>query len=114
MSATAESAIQSGEYTPRHRSSPLTNTLICATLTACLGAVSFGYVLGYPSPIQKDLKEKLSWNDDNVTWFNVSLICICVNNESWCCGLIFMLVPILTALHVIVYKWEKVVPICNT
>ena len=70
LSTTAESAIQSGEYTPRHRSPRLTRTLICATLTACLGAVSFGYVLGYASPIQKDLKEKLNWNSEHVTWFN--------------------------------------------
>ena len=69
-SATAESAIQSGEYAPRRGSSRLTRTLICATLTACLGAVSFGYVLGYASPIQKDLKEKLNWNSEQVTWFN--------------------------------------------
>ena len=78
LSTTAESAIQSGEYTPRYRPSRLTNTLICATLTACLGAVSFGYVLGYPSPIQKDLKEKLGWNSEHVTWFDVSLMYICI------------------------------------
>ena len=74
LSATAESAIQSGEPTPLHRPSRLTNSLICATLTACLGAVSFGYVLGYPSPIQKDLQEKLNWNIEQVTWFNVSFM----------------------------------------
>ena len=77
MSIARESAVQSCENTLRLRSSRLTNTLICATLTACLGAVSFGYVLGYASPIQKDLKEKLNWNSSHVTWFNVSFMCIC-------------------------------------
>ena len=62
--------MQSGKNSPRHRSSRLTKTLICATLTACLGAVSFGYVMEYASPVQKDLKEKLKWNSEHVTWFN--------------------------------------------
>ena len=70
VSTTGESAMQSSEYTSRHRSSRLTKTLICATLTACLGAVSFGYVLEYASPVHKDLKEKLNWNSEHVTWFN--------------------------------------------
>ena len=78
MPTTEESGIQSNEYRSQHTSSRLTKTLICATLTACLGAVSFGYVLGYPSPIQEDLKAKLNWNSEQVTWFNVSLMCICI------------------------------------
>ena len=72
--STGESAVQNGKNTLQHGSSRLTKTLICATFTACLGAVSFGYLLGYPSPIQEDLKEKLKWNSQQVTWFNVSLM----------------------------------------
>ena len=85
-STTAESAIQRGKNAPRHRSSRLTKTLISATLTACLGAVSFGFVLGYASPIQKDLKEKLNWNSEHVTWFNVSLMYICIASVVLACA----------------------------
>ncbi len=74
LSTTAESIIQSGEYTLRERPSCLSRRVVCATLTACLGAVSFGYVLGYPSPVQNDLKKKLNWSAEQFTWFSVSLI----------------------------------------
>ena len=76
-SSAGESLIQSGEYTPLRSSSstsPLTRTVVCATLSACLGAVSFGFVLSYPSPVQKDLKDKLHWTDEKVSWFAVSFI----------------------------------------
>ena len=88
LSTTAESVIQSGEYSLRERPSPrLTSTVISATLTACLGAVSFGYVLGYPSPTLADFEGKLKWTSEQTTWFSVSLIYI---NNSWWSGLIFM------------------------
>ena len=75
LSSRAESGIQSGEYTPLRApsKSPLSRTVVYATLTACLGAVSFGFVLTYPSPVQEDLKDKLNWNDEKVSWFSVSL-----------------------------------------
>ncbi|XP_028411873.1 solute carrier family 2, facilitated glucose transporter member 8-like [Dendronephthya gigantea] len=74
LSTTAESVIQSGEYTPlrppeRPSASRLTRPVVLATLTACLGAVSFGFVLGYVSPVENDLKEKLHWSDEELTWF---------------------------------------------
>mgnify|MGYP002804301501 CR=1 FL=1 len=72
--STGESTVQNGKSALQHGSLRLTKTLVCSTFTACLGAVSFGYLLGYPSPIQKDLKEKLNWNSEQVTWFNVSLM----------------------------------------
>lgn len=69
-----DSAVQSGEYSPLHGSfsQNLTSFVLCATLTACLGALSFGYVLGYPSPVESDLQDSLKWSDDQVTWFSVS------------------------------------------
>ena len=76
-STAVESSIQSGEYTPLQPSSstsPLTTTVVCATLSACLGAVSFGFILRYPSPVQKDLQDKLHWTDEKVSWFAVSFI----------------------------------------
>ena len=90
LSTTAESIIQSGEYTLRERPSRLSRRVVCATLTACLGAVSFGYVLGYPSPVQNDLKKKLNWSAEQVTWFSVSLIM----GNTWCCGKIIIIIVI--------------------
>ena len=74
-SRAAESFIQNGECIPLQASSPspLSRTVVYATLSACLGAVSFGFVLSYPSPVQDDLKEKLNWSDEIVSWFTVSL-----------------------------------------
>ena len=75
LSARAESSIQSSEYTPlwAPSKSPLSRTVVYATLTACLGAVSFGFGMTYPSPVQEDLKDKLNWNGEKVSWFIVSL-----------------------------------------
>ena len=75
-SRTVKSNIQNGEYTPPQAfssPSPLSRTVVYATLSACLGAVSFGFVLSYPSPVQDDLKGKLNWSDEKVSWFTVSL-----------------------------------------
>jgi hypothetical protein len=86
LSTTAESIIQSGEYkeyTPverPHSDGGLTRPVLCASLTACLGAVSFGYVMGYPSPVDNDLKDRLNWSDEQVTWFSVSFLI-----NSWYC-----------------------------
>ena len=76
LTSTAESAIQSGEGTPlltpeRQSASRLTKPVLLASLTACLGAVSFGFVIGYPSPVENDLKEKLHWSVGQLTWFIV-------------------------------------------
>ena len=73
----AEPVIKGGEYTPLlppKRQTRLTRPVILATLTACLGAVSFGFVMGYPSPVQKDLHDKLNWSDEQLSWFSVSFL----------------------------------------
>ena len=70
----SDSIIQNGEYTPLVRQMRLTRTVVCATLTACLGAISYGFVLGYPSPVRNDLQSKMKWSDEEFTWFSVSVI----------------------------------------
>ena len=76
LSSTAESAIQTGERTPllnpeRPSASRLTRPVVLASLTTCLGAVSLGFLLGYASPVENDLKKKLNWSDEQLTWFIV-------------------------------------------
>ena len=73
LSSKADSVIQSGEYAPLVRQMRLTRTVVCATLTACLGSISFGFVLGYPSPVENDFKSKMKWSDEEFTWFSVSV-----------------------------------------
>ena len=73
LSSKADSVIQSGEYAPLVRQMRLTRTVVCATLTACLGAISFGFVMGYPSPVKNDLQSKMKWSDEEFSWFGVSV-----------------------------------------
>ena len=74
LSSKANSVIQSGEHAPLVRQMRLTRTVVCATLTACLGAISFGFVLGYTSPVENDLQSKMKWSDEEFSWFSVSVI----------------------------------------
>lgn len=50
----------------------LTVKVVSATFTACLGAIAFGFVMGYPSPVEKHLESKLNWSSQQLSWFNVS------------------------------------------
>lgn len=67
LSSTAESVKQRGEYTSlrppnRPSASRLPKPFRFGDFTAWLGAVSFGFVLGYASLVEHDLK-KLNWSD---------------------------------------------------
>ncbi|XP_028411874.1 solute carrier family 2, facilitated glucose transporter member 8-like [Dendronephthya gigantea] len=73
FSKKADSMIQSDEYTPLRPSEGLprlTKPVVLATLTVCLGSLSFGFVMSYPSPVQKDLQDKLNWSDEQLSWFS--------------------------------------------
>lgn len=65
-----DEAYQSNIY--EERMSKLTVKEVLATSTACLGSVSFGYAIGYSSPVLKQLKHDFHWGDTELTWFNVS------------------------------------------
>lgn len=66
------SLIQSGTYTPLERPVKLRCSVLVATLVACLGPLSFGFVLGYASPVEDQLQDAFNLNNESLSWFNVS------------------------------------------
>ena len=73
MASRVTPIIQNDEHAPLIKQMRLTRTVVCATLTACLGSISFGFILGYPSPVENDLQSKMEWSDEEFTWFSVSV-----------------------------------------
>ena len=73
------SLIQSGDYSPPERREKLRCNVLLATVVACLGPLSFGFVLGYASPVQTQLQDEFhDLNEENLSWFNVSRTGFCI------------------------------------
>ena len=67
------SLIQSGGYSPPERQEKLRCNVLLTTVVACLGPLSFGFVLGYASPVKTQLQHEFpNLNEENLSWFNVS------------------------------------------
>lgn len=65
-----EHLIQSITVTPDERPEKLRFSVLLATLVACLGPLSFGFVLGYASPVKDQLQNEFDLNDEDLSWFN--------------------------------------------
>lgn len=57
---------------PRERDVKLRPNVLIATFVVCLGTLSFGFVVGYPSPVARQLQTELSLSIEEISWFNVS------------------------------------------
>ncbi|XP_013409558.1 solute carrier family 2, facilitated glucose transporter member 8 [Lingula anatina] len=54
----------------RHRHDAASKLQIIAVLVACLGPMSFGFVLGYTSPTHKQMKDEKILTDNEASWFS--------------------------------------------
>ena len=73
FTSSLSSLVQSVSLTPRERREKLRSSVLIATLVASLGALSYGFVVGYASPVAQQLQKRFLWSDETSSWFDVSI-----------------------------------------
>ena len=66
------SLVESASFFSRDGHTKLRFNILMAWAIACLGPLSYGFALGYSSPVNEELRQQLGLGDGGVSWFGVS------------------------------------------